>query len=62
MKKPIYKSKANWTGAVVIITSIAKTFGVEIPEEAIFGLLALFGIFLRMGVEQNKDPRGRIIP
>ncbi len=62
LKKPIYKSKANWTGVVLIITSISKYLGVDIPEEAIYSLLALLGIFLRHGIEQNKDSRGRIIP
>lgn len=47
------KSKTFWTGVVTCVVSIVKACGVEVPDEAVIGLLGLMGIFLRMGIQKT---------
>ena len=39
MDKEWYKSTELWAGIVVVVGVIAKLFGVEVPTEAILGVL-----------------------
>ncbi len=53
-------SKTFWTGIVTAAASLAKAFGVPIPEELFPALIGLLGIFLRMGVESTKNSITRL--
>lgn len=50
------KSKTFWTGILTGVATILKAFDVPIPNEAFVAMLALMGIFMRMGV--NKSQKG----
>jgi hypothetical protein len=53
-KKPIWESKTTWTGLAMIAAAVVPE---PYKQMATTVLLGLAVIFLRMGVEDLKDPK-----
>ena len=55
MRTEMLKSKTFWTGIITAVASVAKLFGAPIPEETLYGLIGIMGIFLKMAVVKLND-------
>lgn len=53
--KPVYKSKTILAGVAIAIIGLLKWQGVELPYEAVYSILAAFGLYgVRDAIANNK--------
>lgn len=53
-KKGWWKSKTIWTGLTTVVIAILKSNGIDVPEEAVWGLVGAGLVFLRTGTSEIK--------
>lgn len=52
MEKKWYQSKTMWSGAVIILVGLMRSFGVEIPTDLIVSIAGGFGL---IGIRDALD-------